>query len=171
MTGARAADLALKAANLALLALYPVAWTAPLATAALAPSWMPYFESDRISILNAVLSLADTDAWLSGLVALFGIAIPYAKTLALAAVQFRIFSPRALPLLEALGKLSMADVFLVAVTIVAVKGVGVGRVETAWGLYLFAGCVLLSMAVSWITAKRIAARRARVAGAAQEGAG
>ena len=91
--------------------------------------------------------------------ALFGLAIPYSKTLALAAIQLRIFSPRALPVLEGLGKLSMADVFLVAVTIVVVKGVGIGTVTPAWGLYLFAGCVLLSMLLAHLTGKRIAARR------------
>ena len=96
---------------------------------------------------------------IAGLVALFGLAIPYSKTLALAAIQFRIFSPRALPVLEGLGKLSMADVFLVAVTIVVVKGVGIGTVTPAWGLYLFAGCVLLSMLLAHLTGKRIAARR------------
>ena len=162
-----AADWLLKLGNLALLALYPVAWTAPLATTALMPEWMPYFEGDSISILNAVVTLSDADPWLAGLVALFGLAIPYAKTLALGAVQFRIFSPRALPVLEALGKLSMADVFLVAVSIVMVKGVGVGRVESAWGLWLFTGCVLGGMALAWLTGRRLALRRARAVEAAR----
>jgi uncharacterized paraquat-inducible protein A len=42
----------------------------------------------------------------------------------------------------------MADVFLIALYITAAKGIGVGRVETQWGLYLFTFCVLLSLLVS-----------------------
>ena len=155
MSAARGAGLALKGANLALLALWPVAWTAPLARTALS-SW---FEGDAVSVLSAVATLAESAPVLAALVALFGLAIPYAKTLALAAVQFRIFSPRALPMLDALGKLSMADVFLVAVSIVVVKGVGIGTVTPAWGLYLFAACVLFSMFLSHLTARALAPRR------------
>ena len=147
-------DLVLRVANFALLIVYPVAWTAPLARTSLT-GW---FEGNAISILNAIVSLSDVDPVLAGLVALFGIAIPYAKTLALAAIQFRIFSPRALPLLEALGKLAMADVFLIAMTIVIIKGVGYGHVETAWGLYLFIACVLSSMLISHLTGRRLRKR-------------
>ena len=52
---------------------------------------------------------------------------------------------------DAVGKLSMADVFLVAVYIVIVKGVGIGHVSTAWGLWLFTGCVLVSLWAGWAT--------------------
>lgn len=42
----------------------------------------------------------------------------------------------------------MADVFLVALYIVLAKGVGHATVETAWGLWLFTGCILVSLALS-----------------------
>ena len=45
----------------------------------------------------------------------------------------------------------MADIFLIAIYIVLAKGVGVGRVETGWGLYLFTFCVLASLAISHLT--------------------
>ena len=51
-------------------------------------------------------------------------------------------------MLTLLGRFAMADVFLIAIYIVAAKGVGVGRLETGWGLYLFTFCVLLSYAVA-----------------------
>ena len=41
----------------------------------------------------------------------------------------------------------MADVFLIALYIVIFKGVGLGHVETAWGLYFFSLCILASVAV------------------------
>ncbi len=42
----------------------------------------------------------------------------------------------------------MADVFLIAIYITVAKGIGVGRLEVAWGLYLFTACVLASLALS-----------------------
>ena len=45
----------------------------------------------------------------------------------------------------------MADVFLIAIYITLAKGMGVGRLEVGWGLYLFTFCVLLSLALSIFT--------------------
>ncbi len=137
--------------NLALLVLYPVAWAAPLVRTGL----LPFFEGEAISLLSGLQTLWLSDPLLAGLVALFGLVLPYAKTLALAAVHFGRLGARALPVIEVLGKLSMADVFLIALTIVIAKGVGVGRVDTAWGLPLFAGCVLASLALSLLTAREL----------------
>lgn len=137
-------------ANLALLVLYPLAWIAPVART----GFLPFLGGEDVSILSGLGSLWEADPALALLVALLALALPYAKTLALAAVHIGRLSPRVLPALELLGKLSMADVFLLAMTIVIVKGVGVGRVETAWGLWLFAFCVLLSLILSLITSRR-----------------
>lgn len=137
----------LRMANLALLVIFPFAWMAPLARAGL----LPFFKLDELSILTAVQSLWDTDVALALVVILLGMVAPLAKTLALAAIQFRLMGRRALPALELIGKLAMADVFLIAVYIVLAKGVGVGRVETAWGLYLFTGAVLASILLTHLT--------------------
>jgi hypothetical protein len=34
---------------------------------------------------------------------------------------------------------------------VIAKGIGLGRVEPAWGLYLFTGCVIASVAISMLS--------------------
>jgi paraquat-inducible protein A len=47
----------------------------------------------------------------------------------------------------------MADVFLMALYIVVVKGVGLATVEVAWGLYLFTACILMSIAAGAMTPK------------------
>ncbi len=138
---------ALKFANLALLIVFPIAWMAPLARAGL----LPFFALDELSILVAIQSLWQTDIALALIVVLLGVLAPIVKTLALAAIHFRLTSKRALPLLEVLSKLAMADVFLIAVYIALAKGVGVGRVETAWGLYLFTAAVLASMLFTDLT--------------------
>jgi len=137
--------------NLLLLLLYPASWLAPLARA----GWLPFFSGDEITILGGVRDLWRSDAALAALVALFAVVIPYAKTIVLALVHFGHLGPRALPLVEAIGKLSMADVFLIALYIVLVKGVGVGHVVSAWGLWLFTGCVLASLWAGFETRRKI----------------
>lgn len=136
--------------NLALLVLFPVAWFAPLARAGL----LPFFNLDEISVLTGVQALWGKDRALAVLVALFAMFAPILKTAWLALIHWGARKPRAYWLLEILSKVAMADVFLIAVYIVIAKGVGVGRVETAWGLWLFTACVLVSMAVTYQTKRR-----------------
>lgn len=131
--------------NLALLVLFPIAWFAPLMRAAL----LPIFGMDEISVITGLQSLWASDAALALLVTFLAIFAPYAKTLGLALLDFGLLSPRVLPALRLLGKLAMADVFLIALYIVIAKGAGHVTVETAWGLYLFTACILASLALSW----------------------
>jgi paraquat-inducible protein A len=135
----------MRALNLALLFLFPVAWFAPLMRAAL----LPVFGMDEISVITGLQSLWQSDAALALLVTFLAIFAPYAKTIGLALLHFGLLSPRALPALQILGKLAMADVFLIALYIVIAKGAGHVTVETAWGLYLFTACILASFLVSW----------------------
>ncbi len=137
----------LRIANLLLLILFPVAWFAPLLRAGL----LPFFELDEISVVTGLQALWEKDVALALLVTFLAIFAPYMKTIGLALVQFRLASPRILGVLHALGRLAMADIFLVALYIVLAKGVGVGRIETAWGLYLFSACILASLAISHLT--------------------
>lgn len=130
-------------ANLSLLLLFPIAWTAPLLRAGL----LPIFGLEEISVLSGVVSLWDSSAALAALVAVLAIVAPYAKILTLAAVQFGLLARKPAWLIW-LGRLAMADVFLIALYVVIVKGIGLGRVEVAWGLALFTGCVLASLLIS-----------------------
>ncbi len=138
--------------NLLLLLLYPASWLSPLARA----GFLPFFSGTEITILGGVADLWQSDAALAVLVATFAIVIPYAKTLSLAAIHFGWLGARALPLIEIVGKLAMADVFLIALYIVLVKGVGVGHVVSAWGLWLFTACVLASLWAGFETKRKIA---------------
>ncbi|MEO1456423.1 MAG: paraquat-inducible protein A [Pseudomonadota bacterium] len=143
----RAPKRRIAAANCALLVAYPVAWAAPLAHAGL----LPWFRGNEITILGGVRDLWTVDPALSLLVALFAMVIPFGKTAALAAIHLGALGTRALPVIETIGKLSMADVFLIAVYIVVVKGVGLGSVVTGWGLWLFTACVLGQIWISHAT--------------------
>jgi paraquat-inducible protein A len=136
---------AIRYLNLALLILLPIAWFAPLLRAAL----LPIFGMDEISVITGLQSLWDADPALALAVTFLAIFAPYAKTIGLALLHWNLLSPRTLPALEILGKLAMADVFLIALYIVIAKGAGHVTIETAWGLYLFTGCILASILVSW----------------------
>jgi len=135
----------MKYLNLALLVLFPVAWFAPLLRAAL----LPMFGMDEISVITGLQSLWQTDAALALLVTFLAIFAPYAKTLGLALLHWNLLSAKTLPALELLGKLAMADVFLIALYIVIAKGAGHLTIETAWGLYLFTACILVQVLISW----------------------
>ena len=145
-----AAPLPLVAANLSLLVLFPVAWFAPLLRAGL----LPLFGMSEISVSSGLQSLWRSDVALALVVTVFALFAPYLKTIGLALLHFRLLSPRLLPALTLLGKLAMADIFLIAIYITLAKGIGVGRVETAWGLYLFTGCILASLAISLMSRRR-----------------
>lgn len=130
--------------NLSLLILFPVAWFAPLLRAGL----LPLFGLSEISVVTGLQSLWSTDPALALLVSFLALFAPYAKVIGLALIDFGLLSPRALPALRLLGRLAMADIFLIALYIVLAKGTGIGTVETAWGLWLFTGCVGLSLLLS-----------------------
>ncbi|NOR30190.1 MAG: paraquat-inducible membrane protein A [Sulfitobacter sp.] len=137
----------LRVLNLSLLILYPIAWAAPLMRAGV----LPLFGLTEISVLSGARALWASDIFLALIVTVFAFIAPYLKTLGLALVQFDILGPRALPALAFIGKLAMADVFLIALYITLAKGIGFGRIEVAWGLYLFTACILMSLWISWKT--------------------
>jgi uncharacterized paraquat-inducible protein A len=138
--------------NVTLLILYPIAWTAPLMRAGL----LPLFSLSEISVLTGLQSLWASDIFLALVVTAFALFAPYLKTVGLALLHFGLLSPRALPALHLMGKLAMADIFLIALYITLSKGIGVGRIETAWGLYLFTACILASLWISWRTERALA---------------
>jgi len=141
----------LKYLNLTLLILFPVAWFAPLMRAGL----LPLFGLSEISVITGLQSLWESDVFLALLVTFFALFAPYVKTVGLALIHFGLLRRKTLPVLQILGKLAMADIFLVALYITLTKGIGIGKIETAWGLYLFTACILASIAIGHFTEKRV----------------
>lgn len=139
----------LKFLNLSLLVIYPVAWFAPLMRAGL----LPIFGLSEISVISGLQSLWGSDVFLALIVTAFALFAPYLKTIGLALLHFRLLSPRVEPALGLLGKLAMADIFLIALYVTIFKGIGVGKLEIAWGLYLFTAAILASILISWQTGR------------------
>ena len=136
-----------KIVNLALIGLFPLAWTAPLARAEVLWFW----DTDEVSIFSGIQLLYEKDIFLCAVVALFAVVAPYVKTLTLVYAQFSDHetADRVMPAIEFFGRLSMIDVFLVAFYVVLYRGIA--DVQIAWGLYLFTGLVLASMWAAWAT--------------------
>ena len=141
----------LKYLNLSLLILFPLAWFAPLMRAGLN---LPLFGLSEISVISGLQALWETDVILALLVTAFALMAPYLKTIGLGLIHFGLMRRKVLPALEILGKLAMADIFLIALYITLTKGIGIGKIETAWGLYLFTACILASIAIGYLTEKR-----------------
>ena len=148
--------IALRIANLSLLILFPIAWFAPLLRAAL----LPIFGMDEISVISGLQSLWGSDVILALIVTAFAVFAPYLKTIGLALIHFDLLKDKVLPVLSYLGKLAMADIFLIALYVVVVKGAGRVTVEGGWGLYMFPGCVLASIVISILTARQMKHDRA-----------
>ncbi len=134
--------------NLSLLILFPIAWFAPLLRAGID---LPLFGLSEISVISGLQALWESDVFLALVVTFLAIFSPFLKTIGLACIHFGLMRRKALKALEFLGKLAMGDIFLIALYIVVVKGVGFAKVETAWGLYMFTGCILASIFIGWAT--------------------
>ena len=113
---------------------------------------LPLFGLSEISVITGLQSLWASDVFLALVVTVFALFAPISRPSAwpccIAACSARAACPRS----TSLGKLAMADIFLIALYITLTKGIGVGRIEVAWGLYLFTACILASILDRWRTA-------------------
>ena len=135
----------------------PVSWHLPLFRTELL-----VFLENEVTLVGAVRTLAETDLFLCAIVILFGMAIPLLKLVALLFAWYALPEGRALPWIGAIGKIgkfSMLDVLLVALVIVGLKGVGMGKVSIAYGLYVYAAVVIASLLLASLM-QALAARAA-----------
>lgn len=107
--------------------------------------------SNTVSIASSLLQLAVQGyGFLFTLVLVFSVLLPMAKLGILASVRWRRFDVplAALRWMERLAKWSMLDVFVVALLVISIKLDFVAEVRIHYGLYAFAGSVLLTMAIA-----------------------
>ena len=123
-----------------------------------------YFFENRISFLGAVEQLYEKKEWiLFSVIGLFSLCLPFIKILSLMAIlhiphQGSSVLDKLLRWIEHWGKWSMLDVFVVALLLVSVKLGALAKVTVHYGVYVFAGSVVLTMIVSfWI--ERLARKR------------
>ncbi len=143
---------ALILANLALAILFPVAWFAPLMTVNVRLAF--WAGGTDLSVISTLQSLWAEDAVLALLLTFAAIVAPTVKVIGTGLILARLLSPRVQGALHAIGKLAMADVFLIAIYIALFKGLDGGTITIGWGLYLFTFCVVASLLISMAAARR-----------------
>lgn len=114
-------------------------------------SRIPFIRRNDIVLLSVARDLYRIDLFLFCVVCVFGILMPAVKMLATVVVWYLVdcgWARRLLPMIGLAGKLSMMDVMLLAILVVAIKGIGIGSVEVRSGLYLYAALILVSLAHS-----------------------
>jgi paraquat-inducible protein A len=144
---ARGIDRWLGAFLLLALALLVLGWLAPMMTV----EQLLFFER-RVSVLSGMVSLIENgQIGLFVIMLLFSILFPVAKIY----LSFRLLRDHDpaepdfenyLRRVEALGKWSMLDVFIIALAVAAINISLIADVHLHWGIYALSGGVLLSMA-------------------------
>ncbi len=110
-----------------------------------------FISRQEIVLVQAVYDLYQTDTLLFLVVFFFGIVAPAIKMIASACAWYLLSVRFALKLhrwIIILGKLSMLDIMLIAIYVVAIRGVGIGSVDILPGLYFYVALVLSSFFVS-----------------------
>lgn len=149
MTAPRALLLALCGA---LAVAFPVAWFAPLMTVRVRFAF--WSEGTQLSIVSTLQAVWGEDAVLGLLMTFAAVVAPAVKVLGTALVLMRLLSPRAQGVLWHVGRLAMADVFLIAVYVALYRGISGGTLAFGWGLWLFTGCVLASLMLGALADRR-----------------
>jgi paraquat-inducible protein A len=115
-----------------------------------------FIKRSEIVLWQVAYDLYGADKLLFLVVFVFGILAPSIKMIATAFVWHFMdvrLAKKYHVWMAALGKLSMLDIFLLAILVIAIKGIGIGSVEIRPGLYVYVTLVLsmflLSLAIDW----------------------
>ena len=125
------------------LSAFPIVLFVPLITTKF---WF-FFHTD-LALFRGVYDLFYVDKFLCIVVFFFGIAVPMVTMFASVLCWYRVEITsvgRYAEVLSFMGKLSMLDVMLLAIFIIAFKGVGFGTVEIRFGLYVYVAFVVISL--------------------------
>ena len=159
--GARGPDRCLGWLILLTALLLVLGWTLPIMTV----DTLLFFK-ERISILRGVAVLwAEGHVLLFAIVFVFSVVFPALKLIFALYLWYRADADsaalaRTLGWMEAFGRWSMLDVFVVALTVVAIQISLINDVTMHAGLYLFTGAIVLSIA----SVQRITTLARRAAG-------
>jgi paraquat-inducible protein A len=134
---------------LASAALLAAGWTLPVMSVRTA-----FIFYDEVSIASGAVKLMEGGQYfLFAVIVIFSILFPAAKLLAALYVWYladlaRLRLSRLVAWIEALGKWSMLDVFVIALLVVMIQGTLLSDVALHAGLYAFAAAVLLGMVLT-----------------------
>lgn len=138
------------AACLVIAGLFATSWFAPLMVVQIKYAfWMA---GTQISLISTLQGLWASDPILALVLSFLTLMAPMVKLLGTGLIAAGLLDPKTKGLLWVLGKLAMADVLLIVLYIAIFKGLDGGTITTQWGLWLYTGAVLASLALSLATA-------------------
>jgi len=146
------ADRLALSATAALALAFPLAWFAPLMTVKLKYAF--WASGTDVTLVSTLQSLWAQDPALALVLSFLTLVAPTLKVLGSGLILTGLLSPRSEGALWAIGRLAMADVFLIVVYIALFKGIDGGTVVLRWGLWLFTCAVLGSLGLSLYIAAR-----------------
>lgn len=117
-------------------------------------SHMLQWSPSNLSILDGLVRLySEQEYFLAGIILIFAILVPFAKTL-LSLFVWYFLNPEEtnaqslLTVLAHLGKWAMLDVFLIALSVILVKGIPGTEITATYGIYIFFLALIGSMVAS-----------------------
>lgn len=125
---------------------FPVAWFAPLMTVKVKLAF--WGSGTNVSLISTLQSLWAEAPVLALVLSFLTLAAPMLKLLGMGLMLTGLLSHRAEGALWLLGRLAMADVFLIVVYMALFKGIDAGTITPQWGLWAYTGAVLGSLGVS-----------------------
>ncbi len=134
---------------------FPVAWFAPLMTVKVRLIF--WASGTDVTVISTLRALWVDDPALALVLIFLTLVAPMLKLLGSALIVLHLLSPRIEGALWLLGRLAMADVFLIVVYMALFKGLDGGTITPGWGLWAYTGAVLGSLGLSLWLARRDAA--------------
>lgn len=125
---------------------FPIAWFAPLMTVKVKLAF--WASGTDVSLISTLQSLWAEAPGLALVLSFLTLAAPMLKLLGMGLMLTGLLSHRAEGALWLLGRLAMADVFLIVVYMALFKGIDAGTITPQWGLWAYTGAVLGSLGVS-----------------------
>jgi paraquat-inducible protein A len=128
---------------------FPVAWFAPLMTVKVRLVF--WASGTEVTLISTLQALWADDAVLALVLSFLTLVAPMLKLLGTALILLGLLSRRVEGVLWLLGRLAMADVFLIVVYMALFKGLDGGTLRPGWGLWAYTGAVLGSLVLSlWL---------------------
>lgn len=127
---------------------FPIAWFAPLFS--LKVNLRFWADATEFSVISTLQILWNDDPFIALLVSFLALFAPVFKLFGIIFIETGLLSDRLKPALEIMGKLAMADVFLIALAIAMIKGLDGGTLNVLWGFWVFSGLILTSVMIGFI---------------------
>lgn len=139
---------AVTGAALGLMIAFPVIWFAPLFSLKITLRF--WADATQFTVISTLQTLWRDSPGIALLVSFLALFAPMVKLLGIILSQHGLISRHLGPALTVMGRLAMADIFLIALAVAMIRGLDGGNITIHWGFWAFAGAVLAALALGWV---------------------